>query len=384
MINNTKKIIVVDDNIENLTAIKNSLKDIYDVFPIPSAVKMFELLKHIEPDLVLLDVRMPDMDGYEAARKLKNDGKSREIPVIFLTAMDDAESEIEGLNIGAVDYIHKPFVAQLLVQRIKTHLSLADHRLDARNASRARGEFLACMSHELRAPLNAITDMINIARNSDDIQEIKRGLKNADNASKHLTGITNDILDMSGIEAGKFELSYGEFDFRKMLTDVINTANFSAGEKKITLSINLNKNIPSFIISDELRLSRVIINLITSAIKFTPERGAVVLSAEKLDESDGCINLKIEVAGTGAGIPEEQQKQLFTPYSQADNGAAKNTGGTGLGLAVSKRIVDLMQGKIWTESGLNKGSKFIFTMKARKGTEKDVSRESGGSKELVI
>jgi putative two-component system response regulator len=123
MENERKKIIVVDDNLENLTALKNTLKNLYDVYPSPSALKMFNLLEHIHPDIILLDVEMPEMNGYEAARKLKSNDKTSGIPVIFLTSMDDAESEKEGYSIGAVDYIHKPFAAPLLLQRIETHLS---------------------------------------------------------------------------------------------------------------------------------------------------------------------------------------------------------------------------------------------------------------------
>jgi CheY-like chemotaxis protein len=117
-----KKIIVVDDNLENLGALKNTLKEHYGVYPSPSATEMFDLLEHIQPDLILLDVEMPEMNGYEAIKKLKSEDKSKGIPVIFLTSMDDPQSEKEGLNLGAVDYIHKPFVAPLLLQRIEKYL----------------------------------------------------------------------------------------------------------------------------------------------------------------------------------------------------------------------------------------------------------------------
>ena len=118
-----KKIIVVDDNLDNLSAVRNMLKDIYVVYPCPSASKMFDVLKHVQPDLILLDVEMPEMNGYEAAEKLKNDDKHREIPIIFLTSMDDEESKKKGLSLGAVDYIRKPIVAADLLQRLETHLS---------------------------------------------------------------------------------------------------------------------------------------------------------------------------------------------------------------------------------------------------------------------
>ncbi|MDR2943397.1 MAG: diguanylate cyclase [Treponema sp.] len=123
-----KKIIAVDDNIENLTALKDTLKEIYEVYPSNSAAKMFELLEHIMPDLILLDVEMPGMNGYEAAKKLKDNEKYKNIPIMFLTIMDDTKSEMVGLKLGAIDYIHKPFISALLLQRIKIHLSLLDYQ----------------------------------------------------------------------------------------------------------------------------------------------------------------------------------------------------------------------------------------------------------------
>jgi diguanylate cyclase (GGDEF)-like protein len=128
MLESRKKIIAVDDNLENLNALKNILKDIYEVYPSPSASKMFDLLEHVTPDLILLDVEMPDMNGYEAAKKLKGDEKYKNIPFLFLTIKGDTASEMEGFKLGAVDYIHKPFVTPLLLQRIKTHLSLMDYQ----------------------------------------------------------------------------------------------------------------------------------------------------------------------------------------------------------------------------------------------------------------
>jgi len=365
-----KKIIVVDDNVENLTAIKNTLKEQYEVYPSPSAVKMFDLLEHVLPDLILLDVEMPEMNGYDAAKKLKGYEKFKEIPIIFLTSRDDAKSEMEGLNIGAVDYIRKPFVAPLLLRRIKTHLSLIEHQVEAEKASHAKGEFLSHMSHEIRTPLNAIIGMINIAVNTEDVEKIKYCLQRAGSASKHLLNIINDILDMSKIEAHKFELSFGEFNFEKMLMEIINVTNVRAEEKNLNFAVILNTNVPSFIVGDELRFSQVIMNLLNNAIKFTPENGKVVLRVEKIEETDNEITLKTEVADSGIGMTDEQQKRLFTSYVQADSSITKNFGGTGLGLVISKQIVELMNGEIWIESKPNKGSKFIFTSKVQKGTGK--------------
>jgi CheY-like chemotaxis protein len=193
-------------------------------------------------------------------------------------------------------------------------------------------------------------------------------------------GIINDILDMSKIEANKLELSNSEFNFEKMLAGIINVTSVRAGEKYQDIIVNVNTNVPPFIVSDDLRLSQVITNLLTNAIKFTPENGKITVNAEKLDETGDEITLRIEVVDSGIGISEEQQKRLFTSYNQADSSITKNFGGTGLGLAISKRIVELMQGAIWIESELNKGSKFIFTIKAKKGTSSADEVSSDGSK----
>jgi len=142
-----KKIMVVDDIPENLTAIRNTLKDLYEVFPCPSAFKMFELLEHVTPNLIMLDVKMPDMDGYEAIKKLKSDDKYKDIPVIFLSAKDDEQSEMEGLKLGAVDYIHKPFVTPLLLQRIKIHLSMSEQQKTILDRNKEIEEFLKRISN---------------------------------------------------------------------------------------------------------------------------------------------------------------------------------------------------------------------------------------------
>jgi len=406
MADERKKIIVVDDSLEDLSVLKAILKDIYMAYPCPSASEMFDLLKHIQPDLILLDVEMPEMNGYEAAKKLKSVDEYYDIPIIFLTGMIDDQSEIKGLKLGAVDYIRKPFIMPLLLKRINIHLSLMEQRkmildrnkeiekllnlkinevklrkeaeLEAEDASRAKSEFLSHMSHEIRSPLNAVIGMINIATETNDIQTIKRYLERANVTSKHILKIINDILDMSKIEANKFELLHVNFNFKNMLSKVIDLTSARAEKKQTHITVNVNENVPPFIINDELRLSQVIINLITNAIKFSPENSNIELNAEKLEDQDGEITLKIEVTDNGIGVSPERQKELFTLYKRTEGGVSQKTKGTGLGLAISKRIVELMRGKIWIESEPNKGSKFIFTIKAKEGigSEDMVSADS--------
>jgi len=253
---------------------------------------------------------------------------------------------------------------------------ITDLKIQADSASSAKGLFLSHMSHEIRTPLNAIIGMINIGMSADNIERKNYCLSRADSASKHLLGIINDILDMSKIEADKYELSYARINIENMLNNIANVANVRAEEKRLSLIANIGEDVPKYIEGDELRLSQVITNLTTNAIKFTPEEGRVSLDITMVEEVGDDVVLRIEVTDTGIGISQEQQARLFTSFSQADADISKNFGGTGLGLAISKRIVELMGGEIWIESELGKGSKFIFTIKAVRLADAEAQEET--------
>ena len=242
------------------------------------------------------------------------------------------------------------------------------------SASRAKSDFLSHMSHEIRTPLTAIIGMINIGIGSDDVDKIKYCLDRADKASKHLLGIVNNILDISKIEANMFELSLNSFNFEQMLMNIVDVSNVRAEEKQQNLVVNIGKDVPIQIECDELRLSQIITNLLTNAIKFTPEKGTVTLSIDKTEETRDEAVLRIEVADTGIGISKAQQERIFASFSQADPDITQKFGGTGLGLAISKRIIELMDGSIWVESELDQGAKFVFTVKVKKLAAKPRAR----------
>lgn len=252
-------------------------------------------------------------------------------------------------------------------RRLEKELLVAKDQ--AEQSNEAKSEFLSRMSHEMRTPLNAIIGMTNIAKSSPDIGKKEYCLDKIDDASKHLLGVINDILDMSKIEANKFELSFTEFSFEKMLLRVINVVNFRVDEKNQNLIIHVDPNVPSYIITDEQRLAQVIANLLSNAVKFTPERGTISVVVSKLDEKNGLCTLQVEVTDSGIGIAREQLGKLFRSFEQADGGIARKFGGTGLGLAISKSIVEMMGGGIRVESEEDKGSSFFFTIKAQKGRD---------------
>jgi signal transduction histidine kinase/CheY-like chemotaxis protein/HAMP domain-containing protein len=246
-------------------------------------------------------------------------------------------------------------------------------REKAEQASRAKSDFLSNMSHEMRTPMNAIIGMTSIGRSASNIEKKDYAFAKIGDASAHLLGVINDILDMSKIEANKFELSLVEFSFEKMLQKVVNVINFRVEEKGLNFSAHLDGAIPRTLIGDDQRLAQVLANLLSNAVKFTPEGGSIRLDACLLKEENGKCAIQMKVIDSGIGISSEQQRRLFRSFEQAESSTSRKFGGTGLGLAISKRIVDMMGGRIWVESKQGKGSTFAFTMEAARGAEKYAS-----------
>jgi signal transduction histidine kinase/DNA-binding response OmpR family regulator len=241
----------------------------------------------------------------------------------------------------------------------------------AEQSTRAKSDFLSRMSHEMRTPMNAIIGMTTIARASNDPARKEYCLGKISEASVHLLGVINDILDMSKIEANKFELSMSEFNFEKMLRRVTNVIGFRVDEKHQNLFVELDGDIPENIVSDEQHLAQVITNLLSNSVKFTPEYGSIWIYATKISLEDDVCTLRVAVKDSGIGVSEEQQKRLFTSFEQADGSISRRFGGTGLGLAISKRIVELMDGRIWIESELGHGSTFIFEIKVKAASKNE-------------
>ncbi|MDR1660189.1 MAG: transporter substrate-binding domain-containing protein [Desulfovibrio sp.] len=241
--------------------------------------------------------------------------------------------------------------------------AIADGLEKAKTASRAKSEFLANMSHEIRTPMNAVIGMTNIAQACNNPPETARCLERIAVASRHLLGIINDILDMSKIEAGKLELSPVSFDFETMLEKVTNVVAPLIQNRRQTFTVRVDQAIPRKLLGDDQRLSQVVTNLLSNAIKFTPERGSIRLEADFLGEDEGLPIIRISVKDTGIGISKEQMPRLFTAFGQAESGTSRRFGGTGLGLALSRRIVEMMGGRIWVESESGNGCVFSFTVR---------------------
>jgi len=252
-------------------------------------------------------------------------------------------------------------------------------RIEAEAASKAKSSFLSNMSHEIRTPMNAIIGMTTIGKLAADAQKKDDALEKIEGASKHLLAVINDILDISKIEADKFELSSVCFDFEKMLQNVINIISFRVEERRQKFCVSIDEHIPRLLIGDDQRLSQVITNLLSNAVKFTPEEGMIYLDSRLVSEVDGMCRLKITVKDTGVGVTEEQKERLFRPFEQAETDTTRKFGGTGLGLAISKHIVELMDGSISLKSEPGKGSEFSFTVLLKHSCAVEGGFSAGGN-----
>ena len=268
--------------------------------------------------------------------------------------------------VGTVSSAISGAVARDIIDKART-----DAMEQAFRNSEAKGYFLANMSHEMRTPMNAIIGMTAIGKTSKDINKKDYAFEKIEDASTHLLGVINDVLDMSKIEANKLELSDVTFNFNRMLQKVLSVISFRIDEKQQNFTSLVDENIPQFLLGDDQRLSQVITNLLSNAAKFTPDKGSIKLCAKHAGFNDGVHTIQIEVSDTGIGISKEQQERLFNSFEQAESNTSRKFGGTGLGLAISKRIVELMNGSIWIDSEPGKGATFAFTIQAKEGVPKE-------------
>ena len=524
-------VLIVDDERDNISSLKTILSPDYTVFASTNGKDAIETVNEFMPDVILLDVLMPDMDGYDVITALKNSEKMRDIPVIFITGLDNINAEIKGLALGAADYISKPFHPAIVKLRVQHQMQLVErlrqqalmtkiahnflanantdslftdtlrmigefmdvatillYKLDKNNniitcqnewlnpelniqtrigdkvelndkllsivnnllqskekdlfshssndilkdhiklkrqhfenyivapifvkgnmsdliifsrnenikwnesetglavliasifsgvfereaiqhaeyLSRAKSEFLSRMSHEMRTPLNAIIGILQIFDLLGVPDNIKENCDVMNNSANKLLRLIDDVLEISDMEYGTFKLNEKAFDLKKILWDLLRETDESVTKKRQLLECKVDSNIPDLITGDERRLKQVIMILLDNASKFTEDDGEINFDARVIDSDNETVTVQIGVTDNGIGISKEQQKNIFSTFEQADNGQNREYGGAGLGLAISKRIVEMMKGKIWVESELGKGSKFYFTCKLKK------------------
>ena len=362
------KLLIIDDDEDDFLLVKDLLEDISQSCMLDWASTYEDgqrLLAEDRHDLCLMDYKLGARDGIELLKFSHEVGFSG--PVILLTGMHQVEVDRQALRAGAVDYLVKSKLsAEQLARAIRYALARREverervERLKAESENRLKSEFLAHLSHELRTPLSAILGFTELLLNKNNDAESSAHLRIVHRNGKHLLGLLNDILDLSKIEAGKLELEKQPVALSAFLTDIYFLMQGAAADKNLQLYIEAPSPLPVTIYTDSMRLRQILLNLMGNAIKFTRE-GYVLLRIDWIDEDDK-KKLRFCVKDTGIGICDETLSVVFEPFVQSKNAQVHPRAGTGLGLTISKQLVERLGGYIRVTSEVGVGSEFSFTV----------------------
>lgn len=373
------EVLIVDDIAENLQVLGNILTERnLDVSFASNGKQALEAVAYEAPDLILLDIAMPEMDGFEVCRCLQDDPNTQHIPIIFLTAKTESESIVKGFELGAVDYVTKPFNHAELVSRVFTHLELNHSRqlieqqndqlrqqnVELQELNATKDKFFSIVAHDLKNPFNTLIGfsellLSNYANMPSD--KIQRFHDYIHKASQQGFNLLENLLEWSRSQTGRLKWKPELFKLENVAIQVEELLAGTADSKSINLQKAIDSNIRVY--ADPNMIMTVIRNLVSNALKFTDKGGVVTISATA--ESNEMENITVTVSDTGIGISPEDQEKLFRLEHHHTTLGTEEEKGTGLGLLLCKEFVEKNGGKIWVESKPGQGSHFRFTLPAK-------------------
>lgn len=358
---NLKKplILIVDDTPKNIQVLGKTLHDIgYNVSIATSGSQALDSVKKEKPDLILLDIQMPEMDGFEVCKILKRNSDTKGIPIIFLTAVTDSDKIVEGFELGAVDYITKPFNSAELSVRVATHIEIKQSREKLKDLNATKDKFFSIIAHDLKNPFSTLLGFSKLlfenAPNytTNQIQEYAQIMNNT---AKQSYTLLENLMHWAKTQTGNITVIPESSSMDNLLSITIPLVSGSALKKNITIESNVDKD--NLVYIDNSLTTTILRNLLTNAIKFTHTNGKIIVSTKKKNEF-----LEVSITDTGVGIDPKNIEKLFRIDSKVSSPGTESEEGTGLGLILCKEFVEKQGGTIWVTSELGKGSKFTFTL----------------------
>jgi signal transduction histidine kinase len=371
------QILIVDDVPENLQVLGSMLqRKGYDVNVASSGMDALALVAKQKPDLILMDVAMPNLDGFQVCERLKADDTTKDIPVMFLTAHSDKERIVKGFQVGGVDYVTKPFHAAELLARVRTHLELRSSRelIIKRNAelqslNDEKNELFGIVAHDLKNPLSTIRGIADLLLKDATLSadEAREFYQNIHDSSETMFALIKNLLDVNAIERGGIKLDLQPTNIASAVEHSINTYRAAAELKTITLHLNAPETLPMAQV-DFTAFVQVFDNLLSNAVKYSPHGKNVFIRLEPavrtLADETTEPTVRVTVQDEGPGLSDDDKTKLFGKFARL---SAKPTGGehsTGLGLSIVKKMVEAMSGRVWCESVLGAGAAFIIEFPA--------------------
>ncbi len=360
MLQQKPTILIVDDHPTNIKLVEAFLKrdGRYNYLSTTQPTQVLELCRNQAVDMVLLDIMMPEMDGYEVCEALKENPDTREIPVIFLTAKHEPESIVTGFKAGGIDYLIKPLNGMELLVRMTTHLNLRRHQQQLRELNATKDRFISIIAEDLRSPITGLRGVLQMVDNNFDTlskEQLHEYISMAHLAADSLDSLSANLIQWSSLHASELPLYPAQLDLHELFASAIRSAQEESPQKDIQFQLKVEEG--SLITTDESSLRQVALNLLRNAVAFSHNRGEITIAATADDKE-----WTISISDNGIGIDAENQKRLFKLDQRFSRAGTAGETGSGMGLLLCQEILERNQGTITIQSELNRGTQATITL----------------------